>query len=159
MVALGVVRLPEHQRCGLGTTVRRYLAAAGAFALLATAAPSFAQGGGDVQSKAMLSAGGVRTVAIYVESDHCVSCAFQIRRAVSGLPGVASVRQGSSRKHLVVTYSTEQLTAVQIVDAIRKAGFNARIDSEVAPTAHDASTWRVQTNPAGWPTRKQSAAR
>ena len=70
---------------------------------------------------------GTMTAELLVEGVSCASCDLGLRRNLRKLGGVLRIREGSSKQHLLVDFSPEQLASQRIVDAVYAAGYSAEV--------------------------------
>jgi Cu+-exporting ATPase len=70
-----------------------------------------------------------------VEGMHCASCAARVERALGGVAGVASARVNLVTNQASVDFDPQQTTPGQLVAAIQRGGYSARVLSE--PTGSD----------------------
>lgn len=73
------------------------------------------------------TAASAASVTLDVEGVHCAGCTIAIRRAVEKIDGVRDVRSGESAKQLVVDYDEGKVTVARIVQAVKEAGYEARV--------------------------------
>ncbi|HEK9097756.1 TPA: copper-translocating P-type ATPase [Streptococcus equi subsp. zooepidemicus] len=65
-----------------------------------------------------------------LEGMHCTSCALAIEQAVKQLPGVKEAVVNVTTEKLSVTYSAARLTSAEIIQAVREAGYKAKLLDE-----------------------------
>ena len=70
-----------------------------------------------------------KTVTLSVPGMNCDLCPLTIKKAISKVPGVASVEASYERKHAVVTFDDSKAS----VDALMKATANAGYPSTLKP--------------------------
>jgi copper chaperone CopZ len=68
-----------------------------------------------------------QTAELMVEGTNCASCAVPIRRHLHKLPGIGDIREGSTKKHLLVQFDPALVTTEQLVKAVTDAGFDAQV--------------------------------
>lgn len=100
-----------------------YRLAAGIAALLILAAPASAE-----QGKA-----GLQETTISVSGMICSSCSSAVEQALRRLDGIAEARADVKGDLVQVRYDGKKVTPRQMVEAIRKAGYQARWPGEQAP--------------------------
>jgi copper chaperone CopZ len=64
-----------------------------------------------------------------VEDMHCVNCALRLQELEDTLPGVKSVHASYRTGKMVVEFEEAKTTNDQIIQAVRKLGYTAVIDS------------------------------
>ena len=69
----------------------------------------------------------MNTVNIDTTGTHCSSCSMLIEMSVSDLPGVGDGKTPKGDGVTTVTFDPSKITAEQIADEIRKAGYGATI--------------------------------
>jgi Cu+-exporting ATPase len=69
------------------------------------------------------------TVNIKTSGTTCSSCSMLIEMNVSDLPGVEEVRASHPDNLTVVTYDPAAVSAEQIAEEIRRAGYDAEIQA------------------------------
>lgn len=57
----------------------------------------------------------------------CAACKFAVKGALSRLDGVSQVNVGYQEKKATVVYDPEKVTPRQLVDAVRKSGYQAEL--------------------------------
>lgn len=57
----------------------------------------------------------------------CAACKFAVKGALSRLDGVSQVNVGYQEKKATVVYDLEKVTPLQLVDAVRKSGYRAKL--------------------------------
>lgn len=67
------------------------------------------------------------TIEIRTSGTHCASCSMLIEMNVGDLSGVASVSADFASSNVTVDYDPAHLTAEEILDEIRKAGYGAEL--------------------------------
>jgi len=61
-----------------------------------------------------------------IEGMHCVGCAMKVDGAVEDLIGVKSATTNYARQFADVEYDEKEVTPVDIIEAIREAGYSAK---------------------------------
>ena len=72
-------------------------------------------------------AGAMRSVTLGVEGMSCGSCALTIRIALKKLEGVKDAKVSFDEKRAVIDYDPAKVTPEQMVAAIVKLGYEARV--------------------------------
>ena len=88
-------------------------------AVMLLAIPSFADGSD--------SASVLRETVILIQGMMCASCGQEVAGALKKLDGVGEVRVDVKGDRAVVSYDDRKVTPRQMVDAVRKAGFEAKL--------------------------------
>jgi len=85
------------------------------------------------------SADGTHTLRLAIPSMNCGGCVAKIESSVSTISGVVSARANLTRKSLTVTWQGAHVEGAQIIDALKRTGFDSfPIDAEDAETAEGA---------------------
>lgn len=71
----------------------------------------------------------VSTVTLIVESTTCASCSVAVRTVLRRLEGVRDARVSVEEKRAVVDYEAARVTPQQMVEAINRLGYRARVGS------------------------------
>lgn len=66
----------------------------------------------------------------HVTGMHCAGCAANVERSVKKLPGVAEVYVSVAAKTMNLEMDSSRITPAEIVEAVRKAGFDAELVTE-----------------------------
>ncbi len=66
-----------------------------------------------------------KSVTLHIEGVSCASCAVGIKRALRALEGVSDVQM--TDKSAVVQYDPAKLSPAQMIAAVEKVGFKARV--------------------------------
>ena len=69
----------------------------------------------------------MNTVQIKTSGMHCPSCSMLIEMNVCELPGIEEVKASHADNLTVVTYDASAVTAEEIAEEIRRAGYDAEI--------------------------------
>jgi copper chaperone CopZ len=77
-------------------------------------------------ASATLPAGAVLTT-LRVDGVTCSGCVVGIRKELTALAGVVSVESGTDLKDVLVGYMPGKVTVDQLVAAVKKAGFDAKL--------------------------------
>ncbi len=67
----------------------------------------------------------ISRVEITIKGMICVSCSRDIEKILKGLSGVASVKVDLANDRATVTYDSRKVTSLQLVETIRKSGYEA----------------------------------
>ncbi len=67
------------------------------------------------------------TVEFMVEGTNCASCSVEIRRELRRLPGIVDIREGDSKRHLLVEFQASEVQPLQILHAVQSAGYEAEM--------------------------------
>ncbi len=86
------------------------------------------------------------SITIPVEGMTCASCTFTVRIAIKKLEGVIDAKVTLDPDQAAVTYDASKVGPQQIVDAINKAGYKARLPKS---DEEDTSTTTNALSPAG----------
>jgi copper chaperone CopZ len=73
------------------------------------------------------SRAGTRRLTLAVEGVTCAGCTMRIRKALHELEGVRVVDEGSTKDRLIVEFEEARVSPAQIVEAVRRVGFGAKI--------------------------------
>jgi P-type Cu2+ transporter len=65
------------------------------------------------------------TTTLVVENMHCGGCMRKIETALTAVPGIASARANLSTRRVTALHGAREVTAVDLVDALARAGFKA----------------------------------
>ncbi len=84
-------------------------------------------------SKAGEPATGVQRAVLHVEGMTCASCAVAIRTALTRLSGVESAEVKVAEKQAIVLYHPAQVRPPQLVEAVNKLGYVARLATPEEP--------------------------
>lgn len=86
------------------------------------------------------------SITIPVEGMTCASCTFTVRIAIKKLEGVIDAKVTLDPDQADVTYDASKVGPQQIVDAINKAGYKARLPKS---NGEDTATTTNALSPAG----------
>jgi copper chaperone CopZ len=75
----------------------------------------------------------MKETALAVSGMICSSCSTMVEKALQKLPGVASARADVKADRVSVRYDTNKVTPQQMVETLRKAGYQARWPESPAP--------------------------
>lgn len=64
-----------------------------------------------------------RTITLAVENMACVVCAFNVKKSLEGVPGVANVRVLLKERIAVVVYDDAEADVSTLTDATARVGF------------------------------------
>lgn len=78
----------------------------------------------------LLDASESRSVTLEVDGVSCASCSLAIRKALKKVDGVRGIDEGESKELLIVQVDASKITDEALVQAVKKAGFGAKV---VAP--------------------------
>lgn len=67
-------------------------------------------------------------ITVHVDGMHCATCPITVRVAVGRLGGVRDVAVSLEQARAIVTYDPARVSPAQIVEAIVRAGYHARVD-------------------------------
>jgi len=70
---------------------------------------------------------------LQVDGVTCGSCLIPIRRELKALKGVKEIQSGADIKEVIVSYMPGSVSAKQLVEAIKKAGYEAVVKGAAPP--------------------------
>lgn len=76
------------------------------------------------------TAAGSATVSLHVEGMTCASCRVAVRTALSKLDGVKDARVDVDRKSAAIDFDPTRVTPQQMVDAVNRLGYQARLPAK-----------------------------
>ncbi|MBN1589543.1 MAG: copper-translocating P-type ATPase [Pirellulales bacterium] len=88
-------------------------------------------------------------VTLDVRGMHCASCAGRVEKALAGVPGVAAAAVNLATSQASVQADFSQATAGQLVDAVRRAGYEATVVPDARRATGDGFE-RQATEIAAW---------
>ncbi len=87
------------------------------------------------------------TSTLQVEGMTCASCVARVEKALARVPGVASASVNLATEKAQVALTAANVDLAQLIDAVRKAGYEARgIEAQARPGEAPAPAW-----PEWWP--------
>ncbi len=75
----------------------------------------------------------VEFTTLQVDGVSSGSCIVPIRRELKALTGVKEIEQGADAKEIIVSYAAGSVSTKQLVDAIKKAGYDAVVKGAAPP--------------------------
>jgi len=75
----------------------------------------------------------VEFTTLQVDGVTCGSCLIPIRRELKALKGVKDIESGVDIKEVIVSYMPGSVSAQQLVEAIKKAGYEAVVKGAAPP--------------------------
>jgi len=57
----------------------------------------------------------------------CPTCTYRVRKALVGLPGVEKAEVSFEKSQAVVEYEADKVTVEPMIEAIKQAGYPARV--------------------------------
>jgi copper chaperone len=70
---------------------------------------------------------GLAEVTLKIEGMTCLTCAYTVRRALQGLGGVAKAEVSLEKGEARVQYDPQKVTVEAMIEAVKKAGFQASL--------------------------------
>lgn len=100
------------------------------FLLAVVAAATFALPGSPLVRQAAAAEQSEAKVTLHVDGMTCASCSVTVRVTLERLDGVKSAAVSFEEKRARVTYDSSKVTPKQMIEAVSKAGYKARVASE-----------------------------
>jgi len=76
-----------------------------------------------------------RQVVLTIKGMMCASCGQEVEKVLKKVVGVGAVQVDVVHDRATVTYDERKVTPRQMVEAIRKAGYDASLPTEAKPAA------------------------
>lgn len=133
LIAWGVFLREKRKLYALGSEIRgekttKGILAAATFVVLFFAGLNLysALGGKEISNQG-IQVSNLSSIVLPVEGMTCVTCEASVEGALKGLPGVVSARAATKSQNVLVEYQPGRVTFEQMVEAINKTGYKARL--------------------------------